>query len=163
MPVAAAVRLTAYARYTGSGIICELLWLVMVVPEFSRWSTWHPFSCGSASSAPHARAMLNFYGHKNSSIYVALPSVGHRWCWTSSLGIDVRVRSALLYIVAVLQCLISYSAASAAALFVLAAFMVVVRFPGRASLRERAERLGVCGILSLFIMVWPVQGALLCL
>lgn len=24
----------------------------------------------------HARAMLNFYGHKNSSIYVALPSVG---------------------------------------------------------------------------------------
>ena len=38
----------------------------------------------------HARAMLNFCGHKNSSIYVALPSVGHCYCWTLSLAVDAR-------------------------------------------------------------------------
>ena len=64
----------------------------------------------------------------------------------------------MLYIVAVLQCLISYSAASAAALFVLAAFMVVVRFRGVRPFVNGLSCLGVCGILSLFIMVWPVQG-----
>ena len=76
-------------------------------------------------------------------------------------GHRCSVRSALLYIVAVLQCLISYSAASAAALFVLAAFMVVVRFRGVRPFVNGLSCLGVCGILSLFIMVWPVQGALL--
>lgn len=76
-------------------------------------------------------------------------------------GHRCSVRSALLYIVAVLQCLISYSAASAAALFVLAAFMVVVRFRGVLPFVNGLSCLGVCGILSLFIMVWPVQGALL--
>lgn len=76
-------------------------------------------------------------------------------------GHRCSVRSALLYIVAVLQCLISYSAASAAALFVLAAFMVVVRFRGVRPFVNGLSCLGVCGILSLFTMVWPVQGALL--
>ena len=64
-------------------------------------------------------------------------------------GHRCSVRSALLYIVAVLQCLISYSAASAAALFVLAAFMVVVRFRGVRPFVNGLSCLGVCGILSL--------------
>lgn len=105
----------------------------------------------------HARAMLNFCGHKNSSIYVALPSVGALLLLDALAGCRRSVRSALLCIVALLQCLISYSATSIAKLFVLAALMAVVQFRGVRPFMSGLSRLGTCGILSLFIMVWPVR------
>ena len=105
----------------------------------------------------HARAMLNFCGHKNSSIYVALPSVGALLLLDALAGCRRSVRSALLCIVALLQYLISYSATSIAKLFVLAALMAVVQFRGVRPFMSGLSRLGTCGILSLFIMVWPVR------
>ncbi len=97
----------------------------------------------------HALAMLNFYGHKNSSIYVALPSVGALLLLDALAGCRRSVRSALLCIVALLQCLISYSATSIAKLFVLAALMAVAQFRGVRPFMSGLGRLGTCGILSL--------------
>lgn len=157
-PVAAAVLLTAYARYTGSGKIRELLWAIMVVTGILSIVNLASVFLWPHLIDPHVRAMLNFYGHKNSSIYVALPSVGASLVLDALAGRRCSVRSALLYIVAVLQCLISYSATSVATLFVLAALMVVVQFRGVRPFVNGLSCLGACGILSLLIMVGPVRG-----
>ena len=117
-PVAAAVLLTAYARYTDSGKIRELLWAVMLVTGLLSVVNLISVFLWPHLIDPGTRAMLNFYGHKNSSIYVALPSVGASLMLDALAGRRCSVRSALLYIAAVLQCLISYSATSVATLFV---------------------------------------------
>ncbi|MCU7584841.1 O-antigen ligase family protein [Adlercreutzia muris] len=157
-PVAAAVLLTAYARYTDSGKIRELLWAVMLVTGLLSVVNLISVFLWPHLIDPGTRAMLNFYGHKNSSIYVALPSVGASLMLDALAGRRCSVRSALLYIAAVLQCLISYSATSVATLFVLAALMVVVQFRGARPFVNGLSCLGACGILSLLIMVGPVRG-----
>lgn len=156
-PVAAAVLLTAYARYTGSGKICELLWAVMLVTGLLSVVNLISVFLWPHLIDPGTRAMLNFYGHKNSSIYVALPSVGASLILDALASRRCSMRSALLYLVAVLQCLVSYSATSAATLFVLAALMVVVQFRRARPFVNGLSCLCACGVLSLLIMVGPVR------
>ncbi len=156
-PVAAAVLLTAYARYTDSGKIRELLWAVMLVTGLLSVVNLISVFLWPHLIDPHTRAMLNFYGHKNSSIYVALPSVGASLMLDALASRRCSVRSALLYLVAVLQCLISYSATSVAALFVLAVLMAAVQFRDARSLINGISCTMVFGALSLLIMVGPVR------
>lgn len=62
------------------------------------------------------------------------------------------MRTALLYLAAVLQCAISYSATSVAALFVLAALSGIVQFRNIRPFVNGLSCLSACGVLSLLIM-----------
>ncbi len=155
VPLAVAVLLVAYAAHRSK--MRELLWAIVVVA-----GTLSVINLVSVLLWPHlmdrkTRALLNFYGHKNSSIYVALPSVGASLVLDALAGRRCSARSVLLYIVAALQCLISYSATSVAALFVLAVLMVAVQFRGARSLVNGISCTMVFGALSLLIMVGPVR------
>lgn len=156
-PVAAAVLLTAYARYTDSGKIRELLWAVMLVTGLLSVVNLISVFLWPHLIDPGTRAMLNFYGHKNSSIYVALPSVGASLVLDALAGRRCSVRSVLLYLVAVLQCLVAYSATSMAALFVLAVLMAAVQFRGARPFINGLSCAAIFGVLSLLTMVGPVR------
>ena len=67
-------------------------------------------------------------------------------------GRRCSMRTALLYLAAVLQCAISYSATLVAALFVLAALSGIVQFRNIRPFVNGLSCLSACGVLSLLIM-----------
>lgn len=125
--VAVAVLLTAYSRHADHGKMRELLWAIMIVT-----SVLSVLNAVSVLAWPNvidssARRGLNFYGHKNSSIYVVLPSVGISLMLDALVQKRCSVRSILLYGIGILQCALSYSATSMMALVLLPIFFGLVQ------------------------------------
>lgn len=156
--VAVAVLLTAYSRHADHGKMRELLWAIMIVT-----SVLSVLNAVSVLAWPNvidfsARRGLNFYGHKNSSIYVVLPSVGISLMLDALVQKRCSVRSILLYGIGILQCALSYSATSMMALVLLPIFFGLVQLRRIRPLFNGFTCLGGYVVALLFAIAAPLRG-----
>lgn len=125
VPLLVSVLLVAYAR---KAHIDELLWAILVVAGVLSVCNTVSVLGWPQGIVTGAREPSNFYGHKNASIDLILPSVG------CSLLLDVRrarrcsVRSVVLFAIGLVQCIVSYSATSVVALALFPMLILAVQF-----------------------------------
>lgn len=156
--VVVAVLLTAYARNAERGKMRELLWAILIVTSVLSILNVLSVLVWPHIIDPQTRRSLNFYGHKNSSIYVALPSVGTSLMLDALAQKRCSVRSILLYVIGILQCALSYSATSMMTLVLLPVFFGLVQLRKIRPLFNGFTCLGGYVVTLLFAIAAPLRG-----
>lgn len=106
----------------------ELLWAILVVTGVLSICNTISVLGWPQGVVTGTREPSNFYGHKNASIDLALPSVGCSLLLDAQRGRRCSARSVALFAIGLVQCIVSYSATSVVALALFPVLFVAVQF-----------------------------------
>lgn len=157
MPLAVAVLMVGYARQrhmtdflvallvvTGFLSICNTV-SVLAFPDGFNFGGREPF---------------NFFGHKNSSIDIVLPSIVCSLLLDRRQGRHLSARSVMFAAIGCVQFLVSYSATSVIAILFFFTLLALCRLPRIASLINGFSLLGGYAVTVVLLMVMKVQELL---
>lgn len=106
----------------------ELLWAILIVTGVLSICNTISVLGWPQGVVTGTREPSNFYGHKNASIDLALPSVGCSLLLDAQRGRRCSARSVALFAIGLVQCIVSYSATSVVALALFPVLFVAVQF-----------------------------------
>lgn len=149
-PLMAAVLLVAYARKEH---MIELLWAIMIVTGVLSVCNTISVMGWPDGIAVGSREPTNFFGHKNASIDLILPSVGCSLLLDTSRKRRFSVRSATFLVIGFVQCVLTYSATSVVALVVFLALVAAVQFQRARSFVNGLSCLAAY-LLATALLVW---------
>ena len=157
MPLAVAVLIVGYARQRH---MTDFLIALLVVTGFLSICNTVSILAFPDGFNFGGREPFNFFGHKNSSIDIVLPSIVCSLLLDRRKGRRLSARSVMFAAIGCVQFLVSYSATSVIAILFFFILLAVCRLPRIAPLINGLSLLGGYAVTVVLLMVVKVQELL---